>query len=160
MSTGDPFRDFDFLFGEWHIQHRRLRDPFNLKSDWVEFSSTASARPILGGGGNLDETTGTLADGTTFNGMSLRLFDPVGARWRIWWASSLLPGVLDDPVSGTFDGPIGTFTGTLAYPAGSVVGRFRWDVRDLDHPVWTQDFSRDGGASFDPVNWVMTFRRP
>lgn len=159
MTTRQPLRDFDFLFGDWSIRHRRRTDPFDPTSPWIEFTTVATARPILNGGGNLDETTGALPDGSTFSGMSLRLYHPEREQWRIWWASSLQPGVLDDPVSGSFDGPVGTFTGPLHYPAGSVLGRFRWDVSDPARPVWTQDFSHDGGTHYQPINWSMTFRR-
>jgi hypothetical protein len=104
--------DFDFLVGTWSVQHRRLTDPLDPDCEtWIDFTTVADAHHILGGLGNADQTSGTLPDGTTFHGYSLRLFTPETDEWSIWWASAGRPGVLDDPVRGSFENGIGTFVG-------------------------------------------------
>ena len=49
--------DFDFLFGEWSVQNRRLKERLRGCTEWETFPSTCRARGILGGLGNMDEST-------------------------------------------------------------------------------------------------------
>ncbi len=43
--------DFDFLYGEWTVTNRRLRELFVGSDDWDEFPGTQHAWPIMGGVG-------------------------------------------------------------------------------------------------------------
>ena len=148
--------DFDFLFGNWRVEHRRARQPFGAEpTDWVEFETTTAAHPILDGWGNADDTSGTLPSGDWFSGHSLRLYDPETERWRIWWASTNRLGVLDEPVEGRFTDGVGEFLGPFEHEGSEVWARFQWTETDTDHPVWQQQFSFDGGRSWAPVNWIM-----
>lgn len=98
--------------------------------------------------------------GRRFCGHSLRLYDPGSDTWRIWWASIDRPGELDPPVVGSFTDGIGTFTGPFDHHGQTLLARFRWSDTDTDEPVWRQDFSRDSGCIWAPVNWVMVHQRP
>ncbi|MCK9794217.1 hypothetical protein M1843_10730 [Isoptericola sp. 4D.3] len=154
--------DFDFLFGTWHVHHRRQTaplDPAGATGTWAEFDTSATVAPILDGLGNADDTSGTLPDGARFCGHSLRLYDPARDVWRIWWASTSNPGVLDAPVEGRFADDIGTFAGPFEHNGRTIVARFRWVDISSAHPRWVQDFSFDDGRSWAPVNWVMTHTR-
>lgn len=152
--------DFDFLVGTWSVQHRRLTDPLDPDCDtWTDFTTVADAHHILGGLGNADQTSGTLPDGTTFHGFSLRLFTPETDEWAIWWASAGRPGVLDDPVRGRFENGIGTFVGPAEHRDLRFLARFRWLDTDTDQPIWVQDFSFDNGETWAPINWRMTHTR-
>ena len=155
-----PTSDFDFLHGAWHVEHDKLVDPFGpADGPRVRFRSTTEAQPILDGLGNIDETRGALPDGTGFVGFSLRLHDPTNDQWSIWWASKARPGVLDDPVRGRFVDGRGTFVGSAEAGQRQFLARFHWLDTNGPHPVWQQDFSFDGGTSWEPVNWRMVHTR-
>ncbi|MFC7495317.1 MULTISPECIES: hypothetical protein [unclassified Nocardioides] len=152
--------DFDFLTGSWHVDHEKLVDPFGpADGATVRFRSEATVWPILDGLGNADETRGTLPDGSSFVGFSLRLHEPDADQWQIWWASKARPGVLDDPVRGGFTGDEGVFVGPAEHDGREFLARFRWLDTSGDHPVWEQDFSFDDGRSWEPVNWRMVHTR-
>ena len=148
-------RDFDFLEGEWIIEHRKLRQRLVGSAEWLEFETPFLMAPILGGLGNIDQCR---TEGEPFfEGVSLRLFDKADQLWRIYWIDSggarLFP-----PVAGSFDGPLGTFKGEDTQDGKPVRVTFTWDKRDPLHPVWQQAFSADQGATWE-TNWIMRFRR-
>ena len=145
-----PADDFDFLHGSWTVANRRLRSPRDpAAAVWEEFSAKAVCGPVLGGLGNLDEISSTDGgpDGVPFHGLTLRLFDPATDTWRIWWAADRPPGVLDDPMEGSFDGGHGAFHGT----DGGLEVRFDWWAEE---PRWVQSFRHDGHWI---ENWEMRF---
>ena len=152
--------DFDFLIGTWQVEHDKLVDPFRPDDGpRVRFRSEATVWSILDGLGTADETRGTLPDGSAFVGFSLRLYEPQREEWKIWWASKARPGVLDDPVRGSFNGGEGVFVGPAEREGREFLARFRWLDITGPHPVWEQDFSFDGGQSWGPVNWRMVHTR-
>ena len=36
--------DFDFLFGDWQVHHRRLKERLAGSTEWIEFDGTQSTR--------------------------------------------------------------------------------------------------------------------
>lgn len=152
--------DFDFLAGEWHVRHRKLADMTDpLCAEWVEFDGIQWMRQTLGGLGNVDNLrVEKMPDGTSFEGMSVRLYDPGAGEWKIWWASTAAPGHLDPPVSGRWDGDHGVFRGEDIVAGKPVLVRFDWNAFDDDTAQWEQAFSFDGGATW-VHNWRMTFTR-
>lgn len=148
-------RDFEFLEGEWIIQHRRLRERLVGSTEWLEFETPFAMEPILGGLGNIDQCR-TEGD-PFFEGVSLRLFDKSDNRWRIYWIDTS-GARLFPPVVGSFDGPNGTFKGEDTHNGTPVLVTFRWDKSDPLHPVWQQAFSADQGVTWE-TNWFMHFRR-
>jgi len=148
-------RDFEFLEGEWIIQHRKLRERLVGSTEWLEFETPFVMEPILGGLGNLDQCR---TEGEPFyEGVSLRLFDMADRVWRIYWIDSS-GATLFPPVVGSFDGPDGTFKGEDAHAGKPVLVTFKWDKRDPLHPTWQQAFSADHGDTWE-TNWFMHFRR-
>ena len=69
------------------------------------------------------------------------------------------PGVLDDPVRGRFIAGLGTFVGPAEVDGRAFLARFHWRETSGPHPVWEQDFSFDGGTTWQPVNWRMVHTR-
>jgi hypothetical protein len=45
--TGKGVGDFDFLAGNWHIRHKRLKD--STKDIWQRFDSSPTVHCVLGG---------------------------------------------------------------------------------------------------------------
>ena len=156
----DGRHDFDFVFGDWRVANRKLRDPLGEgPAEWDEFEATAHAVPILGGLGNSDSFSAPDFPGRPgFHGHSLRLFDPDSGVWRIWWSSTAGSGQLDTPVEGRFEKGDGRFETDDVL--GGRAARVRYDWTDITPASarWTQSFSFDGGATFQP-NWVMDLSR-
>ena len=96
--------EFDFIFGRWRAHNRRLADLTDPScEEWVEFEASSEACPVLDGFGHVDRMYVDDAFGAgSFEGFTLRLFDPKSGTWKIWWSSTRAPGVLAPPVEGRF----------------------------------------------------------
>lgn len=152
-STSSP-NDFDFLVGKWKMYHRRLNKRLENCKDWTEFESTDSNYKILSGTADMDILSTTQMpglEGKLFEGATLRLFDPKTKLWRLYWVASSV-GVLDPPVVGSFENNVGHFFARDTFNGKNIIMVFRWDVRDKDHPVWSQAFSPDNGKTWE-WNW-------
>jgi hypothetical protein len=161
MSAGEPQRDgradFDFLFGNWTVHHRRLRDRLKGCTEWEEFTGTCRARPILDGLGNMDEFIMERAAGKVL-AVTVRLYNPAADEWTIYWAAATGNGRFDVPLVGRFDGPRGEFFSHEVFEGRHVFTRFIWTVRGTDACGWEQAYSADGGRSWE-TNWTMEFER-
>ena len=155
-SKSSSHNDFDFLEGEWTIHNRKLNSRLSNSSDWIEFEAWCECRKILNGFGNVDSFH-TTVDGKSFEGMSLRLFNPQTRLWSIYWANSETV-VLDVPQIGSFENKIGRFYARDTYEAKNIIVQFCWDATNPDAPVWSQAFSPDDGQTWE-WNWYMTFIR-
>lgn len=155
----DGRNDFDFFFGTWHGAIRKLADVTDRScTEWVEFEATCHCTPILGGLGNF-ETATMLPAGAPVEGATLRMFNPATATWRIWWMSARLPGVLDAPVEGRFEGDRGVFEGPDEFHGHPILVRYEWDLLGTDKVRWAQRFSWDDGATWDDLNWTTIWTR-
>ena len=145
--------DFDFLYGDWTIENRRLREPLTGSDEWYEFASTKKCWPLLGGVGNIDEiqfpTLGT-------SGMTLRLHDQQTGLWSLYWSNSET-GVLFPPVTGRFEGERGDFYGDDTHNGTPVRVRFTWSEITPTSALWQQAYSTDGERW--QTNWQMRFTR-
>lgn len=157
--TSSGARDFDFIYGRWHVHNRKLRDLTDPACDeWVEFGATSEAFPILHTFGHIDRIyVPDPPDGAAFEGLTLRLFDPASNTWSIWWSSTRAPGRLDPPMTGAFTDGDGAFYGTDVVGGREIMLRFDWHA-DPSTPSWQQSFSDDAGATWK-LNWVMRFSR-
>jgi hypothetical protein len=159
-SDTDGRHDFDFIFGDWLIHNRKLTDMTDPAcTEWVEFATTSHAEPIFGGLAHVDHiTSGTDAPGGAWEGLTLRQFDPDERVWRIWWASTRNPGHLDPPLSGRFRDGVGIFAGDDVLAGQPIKIRFEWTCPAPGSARWAQEFSRDGGDTWQ-LTWTMEFRR-
>lgn len=145
--------DFDFLVGSWDVRNDWLRSPLTGSDDWSEAPGSSVNYTSFGGAVSIDEndfpTTGN-------RGLTIRLYDPVAARWSIYWVNSR-SGRLDPPVHGRFqtDGT-GVFEGPDTHAGQPIDVRFHWTKGDA--PVWEQFYSADHGQNWE-ANWRMTFTR-
>lgn len=159
-ENSDGRSDFDFLYGSWHIDNRRLTKVRDHDSDdWLEFGATLVARPVLGGLGNIDSFSSEEMPGVgTFEGMALRLFEPSTGLWRIWWASITNPGQMDPPVMGRFADGVGRFDCADELDGEPIMVRFEWSHITADSARWAQAFSYDEGQTWH-TNWSQVLTR-
>jgi len=153
-SATSSANDFDFLVGKWKMHHRRLNKRLEGCRDWTEFDSQDENMKILSGTADMDTYRTTEMpgmEGKLFEGLTLRLFDPKTRLWRLYWVASNR-GVLDPPMTGSFENNIGHFFAKDIYNGKNVIVVFRWDVRDKDRPIWSQAFSPDDGKTWE-WNW-------
>jgi hypothetical protein len=149
-------RDFDFLYGFWHVHNQRLQKRLAGCDEWEEFDATSDCQSILGGAGNQDEFLSPFRPG--FIGMSLRLFNPVAQQWSIYWVDNQSVE-LQPPVHGSFTNGTGIFEGDDTFAGKPIRVRFTWSNTNSTTPRWEQAFSSDGGKTWE-TNWIMDFRRP
>jgi hypothetical protein len=158
--SDDGRSQFDFIFGSWIVRNRKLVDVTDPEcEDWVEFEASSEAFPVLDPYGHVDRMyVKNPPDGDSFEGFTLRLFDPASRTWKIWWSSTRAPGVLDRPVEGRFEQGHGVFECEDVIAGRSVAVRFEWLSANKDSPRWQQSFSYDGGQTWT-LNWIMDLRR-
>jgi hypothetical protein len=159
-SEHDGRHDFDFLFGRWEVTNLKLASPLTPGShDWVEFSSSVETGPVLAGLGNVDRyRSATFPDRPGWEAVALRLFDPGARTWKIWWASTAVPGDLDTPVIGGFAGDHGLFECEDLLDGRPLKVRYEWSEVGSPSPQWRPSFSFDDGRSWQ-TNWTMAWRR-
>ena len=164
MSTAeapqDGRHDFDFLFGDWTVENRRLDHPADPGCrHWQTFATTVHVEPIFGGLGHHDLFTSTPdAPSGPWQGFTLRLYDPADEQWRIWWTSTKAPGRLDPVMTGSFKGGTGTFFGSDTVEGTAVACRFLWEQPGPSRARWTQAFRLSPGQEWI-TNWVMDMTR-
>ncbi|MCP2336045.1 hypothetical protein [Actinomadura rupiterrae] len=153
-APDDGRSDFDFIYGRWRVHNRKLVDVTDPScEEWTEFEGRSEADPILAGIGHIDRIWTD-----TFEGFTLRQFDPNARVWRIWWAATSRPGHLDPPVEGSFKDGRGLFYCDDVLGGHEVKVRFEWTIPSPDAPRWEQAFSYDGGATWR-TNWTMQLTR-
>jgi hypothetical protein len=150
--------DFDFLFGSWKIHNRYLRGRLRQSTEWVEFDAQSRVEPLLHGFGHLDRYA-AVRDGSPFEGITLRLFDPATGQWSIHWADTARARTLLPPMVGRFISGVGEFYGDETVDGKKVLCRFLWTRPSADSARWEQALSDDGGKTWE-TNWIMTFTRP
>ncbi len=156
-AVRDGRHDFDFLHGSWRIANERLISRLTDSDTWETFPAEGACRPVLGGLGNVDDFRPHRPEHPGFEGMSLRLFDPVSRLWSIFWADNA-SGRLLPPVVGAFQDGVGEFFGDDQHEGTPVRVRFRWSRITPASARWEQAFSADGGANWE-TNWTMAFSR-
>lgn len=149
--------DFDFIIGDWQVQHRRLNARLCGCEDWTVFGGRTTTRKILQGFGNVEDNVLAFPDGEV-RAAALRSYDAASGAWAIWWLDGRAPHELDVPVVGRFDAGVGTFLADSVHGDRPVKVRFIWRVNAGANPTWEQAFSPDGGATWE-TNWHMVFAR-
>ena len=149
--------DFDFLVGHWQVAHRRLKERLAGCTEWIEFGGTMTTRKILGGLGNIDDTTLNLPGGA-YHAAAIRAFDDGNNHWLIWWLDGRNPGTIEAPMVGRFENGVGTFYADDTFADKLIRVRFMWTMPKVDGPCWEQAFSVDGGVTWE-TNWAMDFAR-
>lgn len=150
--TSSP-NDFDFLQGKWKVANRKLKVRLNNSSNWEEFESELHMRKALNGLGNVENYYASF-DGTPFEGLAVRLFNPHTRLWTIYWMDT--NGMLMDqhPVTGSFENGIGKFYANDKFGGKDILVIYQWDATNPNQPIWSQAFSVDRGKTWE-WNWEM-----
>jgi hypothetical protein len=77
----------------------------------MEFEAQSHVEPLLDGFGHLDRYY-AVRDGSPFEGITLRLFDPATGEWSIHWADMGRARTLLPPMVGRFIGGSASFSAT------------------------------------------------
>jgi hypothetical protein len=154
-AAPDGSRDFDFAFGTWHTQIRRIPHPFTGSSTWQNDAGTVTVRKLWNGAGSIEELE---ADGSAhLELLSVRMYDPKTAQWHLYGTNSA-DAELGDPMYGSFANGAGTF-----YDQEEVDGRVvlvrhvYFDVTSRSYR-FEQALSSDGGATWQ-TNFTAVLTR-
>jgi hypothetical protein len=157
-ASHDGSHDFDWIFGTWKATLRRLVKPLTGSTTWVDFEGRQISKPIWGGKANLDEfIVDSPGAGVKIEGTALRLYDPAGQQWRIYWANSKR-GIVDPPVVGRFNNGRGEFYGMDELDGRAILVRYVWSSITANSAHFEQAFSVDGGKTWE-VNWISDVTR-
>jgi hypothetical protein len=145
--------DFDFLAGEWKINHRRLKDA--KKGEWDAFEGEATCWTILGGVGSIEELR---IPARNFAGAGIRLLDTEKKLWRDFWVNGK-SGVLTPPgMPGNFENGVGTFVSDDMDGKQKIKVRGVWDRITPTSCRWHQAISRNAGKTWED-NWFMDWTK-
>ena len=149
-ATGKP-GDFDFLTGEWTIEHRQWKN-----DRWDRFRGEATVVGLLGGIASVEELRIPERD---FSGLGLRLLDVQRKLWADYWVNRR-SGVLGaEPAWGSFTDGVGTWDGDDTDANGKpILVRGCWDRITPISCRWYQATSSDDGKTWKE-NWVMDWAR-
>lgn len=151
--------DFDFLYGNWKITNRILKERLNNSNEWRESIAYSRCWKILDGWGNMDEFTMESRDGRVFKGNTIRIFNPENKEWIIYWADTWNPELgMTQQTTGTFKNGIGTFFGEDLHQGKKVRQKFTWKRVDANTAYWDQAYFDESKNDWE-VNWIMNFER-
>lgn len=156
-SPGSSKDDYDFLMGRHTVHHKILESRLTHSRKWIEADGWKETTKILKGMGNVEYHFFTMPDGTTREGVALRLFDPVKKLWSLYWADGK-HGTLDTPQLGSFENNLGVFLAKDIFKGQEIITQFQYDKTDADKPTWGQAFSVDNGKTWE-WNWFMYYNQ-
>jgi hypothetical protein len=149
----DGQHDFDFEFGTWKTELKRLKKPLSGSKEWVHYSGTTVVRKVWGGRANLVELDVTGPAGP-LQALSLRLYNPKARQWTLSYANSA-SGVLSLPVTtGEFRNGRGEFYNQEIFGDRTILVRFIISDIKPKSVHFEQAFSDDGGKTWE-TNWIV-----
>lgn len=153
----DSQHDFDFEFGSWKAQLRRLLHPLSGSNTWVEMEGTSVVREIWDGRANLGELEVRNAT-AQLEGLTLRLYNPQSREWKIYWANAGDGSVGTPPMVGRFKDGRGEFYDQETFQGKPI--RVRFVFSDITPKTFRfeQAFSADEGKTWE-TNWIANFTR-
>ncbi len=147
--------DFDFLVGDWRVDHRYIRASTR---EWADVEGTCDNRPLMGGWANMEEHLMNAPSGA-YRAVGLRAYDPKTEQWSIWWLDGRDPsGNIGPPVKGRFEKGVGAFFGDITLNGKPTRVRFIWSHITPTSARWEQAYSADDGKTWE-TNWTMNFQR-
>jgi len=145
--------EFDFLSGNWKIEHRQLKS--SNPEVWDTFEGEASCWSILGGMVSVEELRIPARD---FSGMGLRVLNKEKQVWSDFWMNARNGLLLTPGVEGRFTDGRGEFVAEQIDGEETILVRGVWDNISAVSCRWQQATSRDGGQHWQR-NWIMDWKR-
>jgi Tol biopolymer transport system component len=155
-SENSSRQDFDFLTGDRVSNNKRLVKRLQNSNEWITSEAVVNNRTFLHGISNLDVST-TIRNGVPFETLSLQIFNPRTRLWSLYWIDGNT-GAVDPPVTGSFEGSIGTFYGRIVWHGTPVLVMYQWDKTNPLQPGWSQSYSTDDGKTWE-LNMVNIIRK-
>jgi hypothetical protein len=145
----DGAHDFDFNFGTWHTHIRRQTKPLSGTSAFVELDGTVTVRKVWDGRAQLEEIETNGPNGH-WEGMTLFLYNPHAHQWSQTFADSS-NGMLQPPTIGSFKDGKGELYAQDTVNGRTILIRGTWSDIKPDSHRYEEDYSDDGGKSWEPV---------
>jgi hypothetical protein len=152
----DGQHDFDFMFGRWKIQLRRLLHPLHGSHEWYEMTGTTVCHPIWGGQANIEEVENDGPHGH-MSALMVRLYSPASRQWSLNWVNKQ-NARFDVPTIGEFKDGRGEFYDQELFEGRAILVRYIWSDITATSAHFEQAFSADGGKSWE-VNWIAQSTR-
>lgn len=154
LKTGE--HDFDFEFGKWRTQLKRLKHPLSGSTEWVEYEGSSIVTKIWDGKANILELNVTGTEGS-IQALSLRLYKPSTKQWTLNFSNSRA-GTMFLPTYGRFINNRGEFFNQELLNGRAILVKFIISKIDNDTYHFEQSFSDDVGKTWE-VNWIATDTR-
>lgn len=148
-DTHDGAHDFDFNFGTWHTHIKRLTKPLTGSADFIELDGTVTVSKIWDGRGQIEDFE---VDGPKghIQGMTLFLYNPKAQQWSQIFASAA-DGMLNPPQIGGFKNGRGELYAQDTLDGRTILVRAMWSDIKPDSHHFEEDYSEDGGKSWEVV---------
>ena len=149
-------KDFDFFYGSWKVNGKKLKSRLHHSNEWVSFTATLNCSEMMGGYANI-EPFYTQTNGKDFKAFTLRLFDSATKLWSIYYAypSNV---TMQNPQVGSFQNNIGWFYARDIWEGKDIIIVYRWDRTNPDKPTMCQAFSADNGKTWE-WNYLQSFEK-
>ncbi|HET6264562.1 MAG TPA: hypothetical protein VFD95_06885 [Usitatibacter sp.] len=152
----DGQHDFDFEFGTWKTDLKRLPRPLTGSTTWVEYTGTTMVKKVWGGRANLVELSVEGPAGR-LEVLSLRLYNPKTGEWSLNPSVQGM-GTMLTPSVGRFKDGRGEFYSNESLDGRPIVVRFVISEITRDSARFEQAFSGDGGKTWE-TNWIAVDTR-
>lgn len=149
-------RGFDFEFGSWKAQLKRLLHPLSGSHEWAKYSGISVVHKIWNGRANIGELDLSGPAGR-IHGLSLRLYSPQTKEWSVYWANAKGGGITT-PLVGGFHSGRGYFMDRETFDGKPILARFVFTFSGPNAFRIVQSFSPDNGKTWEP-NWISAFTR-
>lgn len=146
-EPADGSHDFDFNFGTWHTHIKRLTKPLTGSTDFVTLEGTVTVSKLWDGRGQIEDFE---ADGPNghIQGMTLFLYNPKSRQWSQTWVNAS-EGELNPPMIGGFKNGRGELIAQENVDGRTVLVRAVWSDFKPDSHHFEEDYSADGGKSWE-----------
>jgi hypothetical protein len=148
-SVRDGSHDFDFNLGVWRSHIKRVSDPFDGGTHFIELEGTVTVRKVWDGKAQLEEIE---ADGPNghWEGLTLFLYNPKSAQWGQSYVGSKT-GALEPTLIGEFKDGRGELIAQDTYNDRSVLVRATWSQIEPNSHHFEEAYSADGGKTWAPA---------
>jgi hypothetical protein len=145
----DGVHDFDFNVGTWHTHIRRETKALSGSSEFIEMDGIVTVRKVWNGRAQLEEIETDGPNGH-WEGMTLFLYNPQAHQWSQLFASSK-NGILQPPLIGSFKDGKGELYSQDTFNGRTILVRGTWSDIKPDSHHFQEDYSDDGGKTWEPV---------